>query len=190
MPNWCENDVHIRGSADVIKRYRDSILKDATGEYYPWLSTAPRPELKDEAEVKAYTETECGNKTLFSFGCRVINLEVVENNPEELELHFMTAYSEGENLCTDELFPELSILHKYFEPMNNYHGFVHYVKGVAIAQGHENGEDQDTPWQMYDYKPWPADVNPLEEKLKNYIKIPLDQLRPIEELVEYLKEKQ
>ena len=137
MPNWCENDVLIRGSADVIKRYRDSILKDATGEYYPWLSTAPLPELKDEAEVKAYTEKERGNKTLFSFGCRVINLEVVENNPEELELHFMTAYSEGENLCTDELFPELSILHKYFEPMNNYHGFVHYVKGVVIAQGHE-----------------------------------------------------
>jgi hypothetical protein len=184
MPNWCENDVLIRGPAEEIKRYKDSLLKDATGKYYPWLSTVPLPELKDEAEVEAYVEKEPGNKTAFSFGCQVIDLEVVENNPRELELHFRTAYSKGGNLCTDELFPELSILHKYFEPMNAYHGFAHYVKGELIASGHEVGEEQDSPWQMYDYNPRPSGVNPLVERLKNYIIIPVDMLRSITDLLE------
>jgi hypothetical protein len=30
MPNWCENDVLIRGPAEEIKRYKGSLLKDAT----------------------------------------------------------------------------------------------------------------------------------------------------------------
>jgi hypothetical protein len=71
--------------------------------------------------------------------------------------------------------------------MNAYHGFDHYVKGKLIASGYEVGEEQDSPWEMYDYNPWPAGVNPLEEKLKDYIIIPNDQLRPMNELVELLK---
>ena len=101
-------------------------------------------------------------------------------------MHFETAWSWAQYLGVD-LFPKLSILHKYFEAMNNFHGFVHYVKGEVIAQGHEEGEEQDSPWEMYDYNPWPVGVNPLEERLKNYIRIPIDQLRPIEELIEHLK---
>ena len=190
MPNWCENYVLIRGKAEDIKRYKDSLLKDATGKYYPWLSTVLLPELKDEAEVEAYIAREYDNKTVFKFGCRVIDLEVIENNPEELELHFETANSSAQNLCTNDLFPKLSILHKYFQPMNNFHGFAHYVKGKLIASGHEEGEEQDSSWQMYDYSPWPAGVNPLEEKLKNYIIIPQDQLRPMDELLELLKKEE
>jgi hypothetical protein len=186
LPNWCENQVLIRGPAEEIKRYKDSLLKDATGKYYPWISTIPLPALKDEAEVEAYIEKEY-DKTVYGFHYRTICLEVIENNPGKLELHFGTAWSRAQNLCTDELFPRLSILHKYFEPMNGYHGFAHYVKGELIASGHEVSEEQDSPWQMYDYNPWPAGVNPLEEKLKNYIVIPQDQLRPIEELDELLK---
>jgi hypothetical protein len=129
MPNWCENDVLIRGPAEEIKRYKDSLLKDATGKYYPWLSTVPLPELKDEAEVMAYIAKESDNETLSSFHHRVIDLEVIEKNPEELELHCLTAYSFAGYLCTDDLFPKLSILHKYFEPMMAYQGFAHFVNG-------------------------------------------------------------
>jgi hypothetical protein len=189
LPNWCENDVLIRGPAEEIKKYKDSLLKDATGKYYPWLSTVPIPELKDEAEVEAYIKKEYENKTVFKFQYRVIDLEVIENTPEELELLFRTAYGWAYCLCTEDLFPKLSILHKYFEPMNAYHGFDHYVKGELIASGYEVGEVQDSPWQMYNYNPWPAGVNPLEEKLKDYIIIPNDRLRPMNELVELLKKK-
>lgn len=66
MPNWCENQVLIRGPAEEIKRYKDSLLKDATGKYYPWFSTVPLPELKDEAEVQAYLEKEY-HKTVYGF---------------------------------------------------------------------------------------------------------------------------
>jgi hypothetical protein len=187
MPNWCENEVLIRGPAEEIKRYKDSLLKDATGKYYPLISTVPLPELKDEAEVEAYIEKEYHNKTMYGLHYNAICLKVIENSPKELELHFRTADSRAQNLCTDELFPKHSILHKYFEPMNGYHGFAHYVKGKMIASGHEVSEEQDSPWQMYDYNPWPAGVNLLEEKPKNYIVIPQDQLRSIEELNELPK---
>ena len=162
-------------------------MKDATGKYYPYLSTVPLPELKGEAEVEAYIAKEYDNKTVYGFHYRTIGLEVIENSPKELELHFRTAYSRAQNLCTDELFPKLSILHKYFEPMMAYHGFAHYVKGKMIASGHEVSEEQDSPWQMYDYNPWPFGVNPLEEKLKNCIVIPQGQIRSIEELNELPK---
>jgi hypothetical protein len=189
LTNWCENYVLIRGPAEEIKNYKNSILKDDTGTYYPWLSTVPIPKLKDEAEVEAYIEKEYENKTVFKFHYHVVDFQVGENNPEGLELFFRTAYSWAQNLCTEDLFPKLSILHKYFEHMMGYHGFNHYVKGKLIASGYEISEDGDSPWQMYNYKPWPG-VNPLEEKLKNYIIIPLDRLRPIEELVELLKKEE
>lgn len=187
MPNWCENEVLIRGPAEEIKRYKNSLLKDATGKYYPYLSTAPLPELKGGAEVEAYIAKEYDNENVYGFHYRAIDLEVIENNPGELELHFGTAWSRAQNLCTDELFPRLSILHKYFEPMNGYHGFAHYVKGELIASGHEVCEEQNSPWQMYDYNPWPAGANPLVEKFKKHMIVPENQLRPIEELVELLK---
>jgi hypothetical protein len=103
LPNWCENQVLIRGPAEDIKKYKNSILKDATGKYYPRFSTVPLQELKDEAEVEAYIEKEY-NITVFKFHYRVIDLEVIENNPEELELLFRTAYSWAQNLCTEDLF--------------------------------------------------------------------------------------
>ena len=94
------------------------------------------------------------------------NPEVIEKGPDELELTFETADSQARYFGQD-LFPRLSILHKYCEHMNNFHGFVHYVKGKVIAQGHENGEEQDSPWEMYEYNP------------KNYGIISQDQLRAI-----------
>jgi hypothetical protein len=187
LPNWCENQVLIRGPAEEIKRYKDSLLKDATGKYYPYLSTVPLPELKGEAEVDAYIVKEYDNKTVYVFHYRAIDLEVIENSPRELELHFRTAWSCAQNLHTDDLFPKLSILHKYFEPMNGYHGFAHFVKGKLIASGHEVGEEQDSPWQMYEYNPWPAGAKPLVEKFKNYMIVPEDQLRPIDELIKLLR---
>lgn len=187
MPNWCENEVLVQGPEDEIKRYKDSLLRDSNGKYYPWFSTVPLPELKDESEVKAYVEKESNTGTVFMFHDRVISLEVIENSPGELELHFYTAYCPAQKLCTDELFPKLSILQKYFEPINYFHGFIHFVKGKAIAEGYEQGEDQLSPWQMYDYKPWPEGVDPLKEKLKKCIAIPCNKLRPVEELIEILK---
>ncbi len=183
MPNWCENEVLIRGPAEEIKRYKDSLLK-VGNKYYPFLSALPLPELKDESEVDAYFEKEY-KKTLWAFHYRATDLEVIEKSSEELELYFRSAYCEAEYFGQD-IFPKLSILLKYFEAMNNFHGFVHYAKGDVIAEGHEEGEEQDSPWQIYDYNPWPKGVNPLEEKLKNYICIPQDQLRPIEELQDLL----
>jgi hypothetical protein len=174
MPNWCENDILIRGPAEEIKRYKDSLLKDATGKYYPGISTVPLPELKDGAEVDAYFEKEFNNKTILIFHPRVNGLEVIENNPEELELHLKTAYGPAGNLCTDDLYPKLSILHKYFMPTSAYHGFTHYVNDKLIASGYEENLDIFAPWQMYDYKPWPPGVNPLEEKLKDYVVITMD----------------
>jgi hypothetical protein len=153
MPNWCYNNVLVRGPEDEIRRYKNRLLRDPTGKYYPWLSTAPLPEFKDEAEFKAYTEKESDTGTLFGLHYRVGDFEVIENNPGELELRFDTAHSPAQNLCIEEFFPKLSILHKYFEPMNNFHGFIHIVKGKVIAEGHEHGEEQDSPWQMYDYAP-------------------------------------
>lgn len=186
MPNWCENEFLIRGSAEEIKKYKNSLLKDATGRYYPWISTVPIPELKDEAEVDAYIEKEHDNKTLCKFHYRVIDLRVIENNPEELELHFATAYGHAQHICTDEIFPKLSIFHKYFEQIWAYHGFSHYVKGKLIASGYEECEDSKS-WQMYDYSPWPAGPNPLEDILRSCIVTTNDQLLRIEEVIESLK---
>jgi hypothetical protein len=81
LPNWCENEVLIRGPAEEIKRYKDRLLKDATGKYYPYLSTVPLPELKGEAEVEAYIAKEYDNKTVYGFHYRAIDLEVIESSP-------------------------------------------------------------------------------------------------------------
>jgi hypothetical protein len=150
LPNWCENEVLIRGPIDVMKTYKDRILKDESRKYYPYFSAVALPELKDEDEVKAHITAEC-DKTLFKFHYRVTDLEVIERNPEELELHFSTAYSPAKSLCPGDLMSKLSILHKYFEPMNAFHGFAHYVNGKLIASGHEECEEQDSPWAMYEY---------------------------------------
>jgi hypothetical protein len=71
MPNWCENQLLIRGPAKEIKRYKDSLLK-VGNEYYPFLSMVPVPALKDESEVDAYIKKEMG-KTLWAFHYRVTN---------------------------------------------------------------------------------------------------------------------
>jgi hypothetical protein len=182
MPNWCENTVIIRGQSEEVRKYKDSLLQDSTGQYYPWISSIPLPEIKSD-DIDAYIEKEY-NKTLFNFHYRATELDVIVNNDEELVLHFWTAYIKATNLCTEDLFPTLSILHKYFEPIRNFHGFIHYVDGEVIAQGHEDGDDLNSPWKMYNYAPFPADINPLEEKLKNYAIIPADELHEIYEFLE------
>lgn len=164
MAKRCENQLLIRGPAEEIKRYKDSMLKDGN-DYYPCLSSVPLPELKDRSEIEAYIRKEIGT-TLWPFHYKVIDLEVIEKSSEELVMHFETAWCKARYFGED-LFPKLSILHKYFDAINNSHGFAHYVKGEVIAQGHENGEEQDSPWEMYEYNP------------KNYGIISQDQLRSI-----------
>jgi hypothetical protein len=177
MPNWCMNSVLIRGPSEVVKKYKESLLRDSTGQYYPWFSSIPLPELKDEAEVDSYVKEEYENKTLFRFHYRAVQFEVIEKSPESLELKFWTAYNKATNLCADEnLFLELSIVHKYVEPMAAYHGFAHYVKGELIASGQEVSES----WEMYDYvQPGP---DSLDEELKDFCIIPVSELREIHEL--------
>lgn len=183
MYNWCKNKVIVQGKAEDVKRYKDCLLKDASGKYYPWFSAIPFPELKNKAEVDAYIRVEYDG-TLFRIHCRVANLEVIENNPQELELNFDTAYSCAQRLWPDypHIFQKLSIFHKYFEPIMPYHGFDHYVKGKLIASGYEVGEGQLYSWEMYNYAPWPPGVNPMWEALEDYAAISIDQLQPMDEL--------
>jgi hypothetical protein len=184
MTNWYENHVLIRGPAVEIKRFKDRLVK-VGNKYYPLLSAVPHLELKDTSELGTCIQKEIC-KTLWAFNWGVTELELIERCPEELELHFESKYGHAKYFGED-IFPRLSILNKYFEPMNNVHGFVHFVKGEVIASGHEEGEEQDSPWEIYDYNPWPVGVNPLEERSKNYFINTQDQLRSLKELNEYLK---
>ena len=63
MPNWCANRLLIRGPAEEIKRYKDSLLK-VGGEYSPLLSAVTLRELKDESEFEAYIRKEYGKTSM------------------------------------------------------------------------------------------------------------------------------
>jgi hypothetical protein len=184
MANWCENQLYIKGSIEEIKRYKDSLLK-AGDKYYPFISTVPLPELQDH-ELDAYIEKEHG-KNLFKFHYRVTDFEVIECAPDVLEIHFETAYSPAKYLG-ENLFPELSIVHKFFGAMSNIHGFAHFLNGKLCAEGFERGDEQDSRWRLWDYNPYPIGVNPLEERLKNYVRVPLSELKEMEELDQKFKE--
>ena len=157
MANWCENKVIIRGPAEEIGRYKNSLLKDSTGKYYPIFIKGPFPELKDNDEVIAYVKKESDTGSVHYLHYRAVEFNVKENSPEELELDYDTAYSPSENLGPEELCRKLSIFHKYFEPQRLFHGFIHIVKGITIALGHEEaGDDWKNFYrQLGDYKPWP-----------------------------------
>lgn len=183
MPIMFENQLLIRGPAEEITRFKNSLLR-VGDKYYPFISEVALPELIDESDVDVYIKKEI-DKTLWALNYAT-DPEVIEKSSEELELNYETAYLQA-GYFGQNLFPKLSILHKYFEAMNNIHGFSHYINGEIIAQGHEVGEKQDSKWEMYDYNPWPVGMSPIEERLKDYIVIPLDQLRPMDELDELLK---
>ena len=148
MPNWCYNNVIIRGQAAEIEHFKNSLLK-VNDQYRPLVSTVPLPELQED-EIDAYIEREYG-KTLYRLGYRASDLGVRERSHEMLELRVDTAYSEVA-LDLGSLFPKLNILLRFYEPMNNYDGFVHWIRGCVIAEGRENGEDQDSPPKLYDYR--------------------------------------
>jgi hypothetical protein len=193
MPNWCHNNVLIRGPEDEIRRYKDSLLRDSAGKYYPLFKMGPLPELKGKDEFSKYIHKESNRENLHYLHYRAAYLEVTENSPEELELSFSTAYSQADNLGPEELCRKLAIFHEYFEAINNFHGFVYIVKGKVIAKGcmEEEGREEEFFWKIYfDFNPWPEVADPLIEKLKDRIVIPINKLQPLEKLIELCKKKE
>lgn len=120
MTNWCDNNLIIRGNSAEIRQFKNSLLKD-DNQYYPYVSTIPLLSLREE-EIEAYVEREIG-ETLYSFGFSACNLELIEVGPEILELHLLTGYGEVK-LNFMIFFPKLNFLLRFYEPVNNYYGFV------------------------------------------------------------------
>ncbi len=179
MTNWCINTLVIRGQAADIEHFKNSLLK-VNDRYQPFISTVPLPKMQKEEEIDAYFEREY-EETLHSFGCAACDLVVTERSPEILEMRLATASSEV-NLELGCLFPKLNILLRFYERMNNYSGFKHWVRGRVIAEGSEVGEDQDSPPELYDYR-HPDDP----DLFTKVIVVPMEQLGLMKELVEQLK---
>jgi hypothetical protein len=114
MSNDCVNNITVTGPAPEIQRFKAECIEEKEGKHY-WKWPWTR---------------------------RTTDIIITEVNPEELQLLFGSDNNPVSFDDLAELFSKLSFVHKYREPMNNFHGFDHWDEGVRIATGREQGDEQ------------------------------------------------
>ena len=132
MPNWCENELEVRGPVAEVDRFLETCMgKDEDGELYvDFGKTVPEPSRNLEwREGIEWRYEYWGTK---SVGCEA-TLERSEDNTAVLR--FFTAWSPPVPWLerTAQLFPALSFKLRFFEPGVGFAGVAEYAGGRFVG---------------------------------------------------------
>ncbi len=160
MPNWCENDLYVRGTKEELAKFKEAVkgtnhqgeevliteekiipypdkfkeLDRVAAEYH---KAHPAPEdyfkgPKDGFNQGGYEWCNENWGTKWGFG----NVELRSEEDQELEYGFETAWAPPEPLIKKlgEMFPQLEFELKYFEAGAGYSGVLRIVKGKVVEE--------------------------------------------------------
>ena len=186
MPNWCDNTISISGNANSIKKLKEFVGRPITDEdgkqidnvLYSLANIKPStPDseslLGKDFESKGHDDWYHNN--INSWGTKWdVNGNVYMNDYKEgdefISYSFDSAWSPP-TLTTQtlsEVFPELSIEHKYYESGCDFWGIETYKAGEMVSE--EGGELSHSAWERlgmdcYNCEQYAEDPEEYEEYL-------------------------
>ena len=186
MPNWCDNTISISGNADSIKKLKEFVGRPITDEdgkqienvIYSLANIKPStPDseslLGKDFESKGHEDWYHNN--INSWGtkwdvCGNVYMSDYKEGDESIGYSFDSAWSPP-TLTTQtlsEIFPELSIEHKYYESGCDFWGIETYKAGEMVSE--EGGELSHSAWERlgmdcYNCEQYAEDPEEYEEYL-------------------------
>ena len=186
MPNWCDNTISISGNADSIKKLKEFVGRPITDEdgkqienvIYSLANIKPStPDseslLGKDFESKGHEDWYHNN--INSWGtkwdvCGNVYMSDYKEGDESIGYSFDSAWSPP-TLTTQtlsEIFPELSIEHKYYESGCDFWGIETYKAGEMVSE--EGGELDHSAWgrlgmDCYNCEQYAEDPEEYEEYL-------------------------
>jgi len=162
MPNWCDNTISISGNADSIKKLKEFVGRPITDEDGKQIenviyslanimpSTPDSPPLLGEMS-KSTGHEDWYHNNINSWGtkwdvCGNVYMSDYKEGDESIGYSFDSAWSPP-TLTTQtlsEIFPELSIEHKYYESGCDFWGIETYKAGELVSE--EGGELDHSAW--------------------------------------------
>lgn len=160
MPNWCDNTVEISGNADSIKRLKEFVgrplIYDGEEVKEPIYSLANiMPSTPDASPVlgdlsKSEGHEDWYHNNINTWGTKWDVFNNVQMNYQDGDDHisfwFDSAWSPPTNTTQrlSEIFPELIIVHTYYETGCDFWGIETYKAGEMTNE--EGGELCHTAW--------------------------------------------
>lgn len=153
MPNWCENDLYVRGAEDDLARFKETMRgRNSHGEETLLNEEAiiPYPEhfRKLDEVARQYYESHPDDRLnapkdgfnqggyewcIQNWGTKwgFCNVELVSEGGDELQYTFNTAWSPPTPLIKKlgEIFPTLEFELRYFEGLMGFNGILRMVGG-------------------------------------------------------------
>jgi hypothetical protein len=161
MPNWCENTINISGNADSIKRLKEFVGrplmedgKEITEPIYSLANIMPStpdasPMLGDMSKSEGHDDWYHNNINTWGTKwdvCGNVYMSDYKEGDESLSYTFDSAWSPpsptSERLS--EIFPELTIEHRYYESGCDFWGIEIYKAGEMVSE--EGGELHHEAW--------------------------------------------
>lgn len=156
MPNWCENDLYVRGSKEELEKFKEAVRgtgHDGEEKLICEDKIIPYPEnfrLLDVAAEEYRQKYPIGFKIppkdgfnqggrewcLENWGTKwgFVEVELVVESDDELQYTFRTAWSPPNPLIRKlgEMFPNLEFEFRYFEGGMGFNGILSIKEGQAV----------------------------------------------------------
>ena len=147
MPNWCENNLTVRGPEEEIKRFLDGIKvsSDKDGDNQLDILDCLYPQPEELENASGGPKNDWGRK---HWGTKWGDCytDLVKKDPENLLFYFESAWSppvEGFTKVAKD-FPELLFYLTYEEPGMCFEGYARWMHGDLIAELSQDSQSWPT----------------------------------------------
>ena len=161
MPNWCDNTISISGNADLIKKLKEFVgrpITDEDGKQVEVLYSLAniKPSTPDSESLlgkdfESKGQDDWYHNNINSWGtkwdvCGNVYMSDYKEGDESIGYSFDSAWSPPTptTQTLSEIFPELTIEHKYYETGCDFWGIETYKGGEMISE--EGGEMSHSAW--------------------------------------------
>ena len=186
MPNWCDNTISISGNADAVKKLKEFVGRPITDEDGKQIENVLyslaniKPSVPDSESLLGKDFESKGpddwyHNNINSWGTKWdvygdVFMNDYKEGDEFISYTFDSAWSPP-TLTTktlSEIFPELSIEHKYYETGCDFWGIEIYKAGEMVSE--EGGELDHSAWETlgvecYNCEQYAEDPEEYEEYL-------------------------
>jgi hypothetical protein len=178
MPNWCDNTISISGNADLIKKLKEFVgrpITDENGKQVEVLYSLAniKPSTPDSESLlgkdfESKGQDDWYHNNINSWGtkwdvCGNVYMSDYKEGDESIGYSFDSAWSPPTptTQTLSEIFPELTIEHKYYETGCDFWGIETYKGGEMISE--EGGELCHKAWETLDMECWHCENGDDEE---------------------------
>ena len=174
MPNWCDNTISISGNADSVKKLKEFVGRPITEdgkqiENVLYSLANIKPSVPDSESLLGKDFESKGpddwyHNNINSWGTKWdvygnVYMNDYKEGDEFISYSFDSAWAPP-TLTTktlSEIFPELSIEHKYYESGCDFWGIETYAKGELISE--VGGELDHKAWTTLGQECWNCSEN-------------------------------